>query len=141
MRAFLTYALYRFVGAVTGPLPPRIGYWLARRAGFLLYHFSPRLRDVLAHNIQHVLGPDADRERVQALARQVCVHIAKGHYDLFRVGRLTVEQIEDLVQIEGVSHLNEALRHGQGAVIVTAHVGNVDIVGQVPLALGVPISG
>jgi len=141
VRAFLTYALYRFVGAVTGPLPPRVGYWLARRAGFLLYHTSPRLRDVLVHNIQYVLGPDADRERVQDMARQACVHIAKGHYDLFRVGRLTVEQIRELVQIEGLSYLTDALRRGQGAVIVTAHVGNVDVVGQVPLTLDVPISG
>lgn len=141
MRAFLTYALYRFVGAVTGPLPPPAGYWLARRVGFLLYHFSPRLRDVFVHNIQHVLGPDADQERVRTLARQACVHIAKGHYDLFRLSRLNIQQIKDLVQVEGMSHLTEALRRGKGAVIVTAHLGNVDVVGQVPLALGIPISG
>jgi phosphatidylinositol dimannoside acyltransferase len=141
VRAFLTYALYRFVGGVTGPLPPRAGYWLARRAGALLYRFSPRLRGVLAHNLRHVLGPNADEAQVQDLTRQVCVNIAKGHYDLFRVNRLTTEQIRELVQVAGMPYLTKALERGQGAVVVTAHMGNVDVVGQVPLAYGIPISG
>jgi phosphatidylinositol dimannoside acyltransferase len=141
VRAFLTYALYRFLGAVTGPLPSPAGYWLARRVGALLYRFSPRLRAVFTHNIRHVLGPDADEERLEALVRQAFVNVAKGHHDLFRVNRLSIEQIRERVEIEGMSHLTEALRLGRGAVVVTAHVGNVDIVGQVPLAYGIPITG
>jgi len=141
LRAFLTYAVYRFLGAVTGPLPPPAGYWLARRAGALLYRFSPRLRGVFSHNIRHVLGPGADEERLEAMVREAFVHVAKGHYDLFRVSRLSIDQIKDRVHIEGMSHLTKALSRGQGAVVVTAHVGNVDIVGQVPLAYGIPITG
>lgn len=141
MRAFLTYAVYRFLGAVTGPLPSPAGYWLARRAGVLLYRFSPRLRAVYRHNIGHVLGPETDEEQLDAVVRQAFVNVAKGHHDLFRVNRLSIEEIKDRVQIEGMSILTEALARGQGVVIVTAHVGNVDIVGQVPLAYGIPITG
>lgn len=141
MRAFLTYAVYRFLGAVTGPLPSPAGYWLARRAGALLYHFSPRLRAVFRHNIGHVLGPEADEEQLDAAVRQAFVNVAKGHHDLFRVNRLSIEQIKERVHIEGMPYLEEVLARGQGVVVFTAHVGNVDIVGQVPLAYGIPITG
>jgi lauroyl/myristoyl acyltransferase len=141
MRAFLTYAVYRLLAALTGPLPPRMGYSVARRAGGLLYRVSPNLREVLAYNLRHVVGPAADEAQVQALTREACVNIAKGHYDLFRLSRLTLEDVLDLVQVEGFDHIERALRRGKGVIVVTAHLGNVDLVGQMPLARGIPISG
>lgn len=141
MRGFLTYALYRLLATVIGPLPPQMGYWVARRAGGLLYRFSPNLREILAHNLRHVLGPAADEAQVQALVRRAYVSIAKGHFELFRISRVTPEEILDLVQVEGFDHLQEALERGKGVIVVTAHLGNVDMVGQVPLARGIPMSG
>lgn len=141
MRGFLTYAIYRLLGALVGPLPPSVGYWLARRAGPLVYRFSPEIREGLVHNLRHVLGPDAEEEEVQTLARQACVNIAKGHYELFRLNRLRLEEIRDLVELEGTEHMEQALARGEGVIAVTAHLGNVDVVGQLPLAYGIPISG
>lgn len=141
MRALLTYGSYRLLGALVGPLPPRAGYWLARRTGPLIYALSPRLRNVLSHNIRHVLGPHADQDRVRALARQACVNIAKGHYDLFRVDRLNIEQITSLARIEGMERILSALRRGKGVVVVSAHFGNVDVMAQLPLAYGIPVTG
>jgi lauroyl/myristoyl acyltransferase len=141
VRGFLTYISYRLLEMLTGPLPPRIGYRLARRAGSLLYSFQPRLRCILSHNIRHVLGPEAGEDRVQILVRQACVNIAKGHYELFRVSRLTTDEIKQLVRIEGMEHMYRALAQGKGAVVISAHFGNVDLVAQVPLAYGLPIVG
>lgn len=141
LRDFLTYGSYRLLGALIGPLPPRIGHGIARGAGRLLYHFSPRLKGVLTHNIGHVLGADAGEEQVQALVREACVNIAKSHYDLFRVNRLTADEIRGLTKIEGQEHVEQALARGKGVILVSAHVGNIDVVGQLPLTYGVPITG
>jgi len=137
---FLTYGSYRLLGALVGPLPPSIGYRLATRAGGLLYAFSPQLRRVLAHNISHVVGADADSEQVQALAREACVNIAKGHYDLFRVNRLTAEEILEISRIEGGEYIEQALAQGKGIIVTSAHFGNVDVVGQLPLTYGIPVT-
>jgi phosphatidylinositol dimannoside acyltransferase len=141
VRALLIYGSYRLIGGLVGPLPPRLGYALAARVGILLYHLSPRLRRAVAINMRHVLGPGAAEEQVQALTREVCTNIAKGHYDLFRVSRLTPEEIRRMVRIEGIDHLQEASQRGRGVIIVSAHLGNVDIVVQAPLAYGIPIMG
>jgi lauroyl/myristoyl acyltransferase len=139
--AFLTCAVYRLLGALTGPLPPQIGYSLARRAGGLLYRFSPNLRQVLAHNIRHVIGPQASDKELEALTRQACVNVAKGHYDLFRVSRLTTDQILDMIRIEGWQHVIHAMERGKGVIVISAHTGNVDIVAQAPVVHGLPMSG
>ena len=141
MRDFLTYGAYRLLGALTGPLPPSVGYRLAERAGALLYRASPDLRRILTHNMRHVLGSDADEERVQAVVRGVCQNIAKGHYDLFQVSRLSGEEILRLTEIQGQEHLEAALARKKGVILASAHFGNVDLIAQVPMLLGLPIMG
>jgi KDO2-lipid IV(A) lauroyltransferase len=107
----------------------------------LLYVLSPRLRDVVTHNLSQVLGPEASDAEVQEVVREALVNIAKGHYDLFRVSRLTKEEIGELIEVDGLAAFRQLLEAGSGAVVVTAHLGNVDIVGQAPLAHGIPITG
>lgn len=140
MRAFLTFGTYRLLGALAGPLPPRIGYGLGRPVGALLHATSPQLRRVLTCNFRHVLGPEASEEEVQSLVRRACANIIKGHYDLFRLGRLSTEEILEMTRVEGQEHIEEALARGKGVILVGAHFGNVDILIQLPLALGVPLS-
>lgn len=140
MPSNLAYITYRILGGVTGRLPPVAGYWLASRVGRLMYHLSPGLRRTVGHNIRHVLGPDAQEEQVQALVRQACVHMIKGHFDLFRLRRLTREQIRAMLHIEGEENLDQALAQGRGAIVISAHLGNVEIAMQLPLIYGVPMT-
>jgi len=136
--ADLVYLLYRLLGAIVGPLPPRIGYGLAGAAGGLIYRCGPRLRAILTDNMRHVLGHDADPARVQQVVRQLCVNIAKGHYELFHAGRMSSGEIKQMVHIEGWEHVDRALAEGRGMILTAAHLGNVEIVLQFPLAVGLP---
>ena len=140
MRAFLTFGTYRLLGALTGPLPPAMGYGLGRPVGALLLATSPQLRRILTCNLGHVLGPDASEEDVQSLVRRACRNIIKGHYDLFRLSRLSTEEILGMTRVEGREHMERALARGKGVILVSAHFGNVDILIQIPLAYGVPLS-
>jgi lauroyl/myristoyl acyltransferase len=141
VRAYLTYVTYRLISALVGRLPPRMGYWLANRAGVLLYQFYPGLQQIVTDNMRHVLGPEASEQAVQAAARQACANIAKGHYELFRLPRLTLDDICDLVQVEGMEYVQSTLGQGRGVVITSAHVGNVDIVSQFPATYGLSLVG
>jgi len=138
VRGLLTYGSYRFLGALSGWLPPWAGYRLAGWLGWLLYLFSPRLRQTLASNLCHILEPGASKAQIDALVRRACVHIAKGHYDLFRIGRISRQELQSSVQIEGWEHLQQKLTEGRGVIIVSAHLGNVELVMQLLVARGVP---
>jgi lauroyl/myristoyl acyltransferase len=138
LRSGVTFVSYRLVGAIAGRLPTRVGFWLARWVGALLYALSPRLRQTLTHNLRYVFGPDADPTEIQAAVRQACVHIAKGHYDLFRLPRLGAEKIQALAEVEGWENLVQALAGGRGAIIVSAHMGSVDLVMQLAVLHNIP---
>jgi KDO2-lipid IV(A) lauroyltransferase len=66
------------------------------------------------------------------------VNLAKGHYDLIRLNRLGNDEIKSLVRIEGREHVDPLLEKGRGVIFVSAHLGNIDVVGQLPLVYGVP---
>jgi KDO2-lipid IV(A) lauroyltransferase len=109
---------------------------VAGRASGLLYLLSPRLRHALEDNIRHVVGPTATEDQVRSLVRQACVHILKSHYDLFRVGRLTRAELEALVHLDGWENVEETLDQGRGAIVFSAHLGNVDLVMQLAVFRG-----
>jgi phosphatidylinositol dimannoside acyltransferase len=141
VRGYLVYFAYRLLAATAGRLPPATGYWLASQVSRLLYIVSPRLCSAVRSNMHHVLGADADPKRVREATRGAFTNIVKGHYDLFRMARLSTDEIKELTDVDGMDHLFQALSGGQGAVVVSAHLGNVDIVGQLPLVHGIQISG
>ena len=138
MRDILTYGTYRLLGGLAGRMPPRVGYRVSSGLGRVLYVLSPRLRSVLTDNIRHVTGPDIDETQLKALVQEACINNVKGHYDLFRVGRLSNEEIERLTHVEGWDNLVEALALGRGAIVFSAHLGNVDVVMQLAAARAIP---
>jgi KDO2-lipid IV(A) lauroyltransferase len=107
----------------------------------LYYAFSPQFRRILRHNLAHVLGPEASEEQLEATVHRACVNIMKGHYDLFRLSRLSLDEIVAITRVEGREHMDAALAQGKGAILISAHFGNVDIMAQIPPAFGIPISG
>ncbi|MFC2029148.1 lysophospholipid acyltransferase family protein [Chloroflexota bacterium] len=141
LHAYLEYGIYRTMGGILGRLPPSIGYPAASKLGAVLYALSPGLRDTLSDNISHVLGRDAGDERVEELVRLACVHYAKTHYDLFRVSRLSPDELKQMIRIEGREQIDRARERGKGVIMISAHMGNIDVVGQVAPAYGVPITG
>lgn len=141
MRAQLSYLIYRGLGGLAGRLPPAMGYRLAAVMARLMWVVMPDLRHAILHNMGHVLGPDAEPQAVCRVARQACLNIAKGHYELFRLGRLSADQIKAAARFAGREHLDRALADGLGAVLFSAHLGNVDLAMQLPVIHGIPLVG
>lgn len=126
----LNYYLYRLAGALAPRVSPQLGYALAERIGAVLYPLSP-LRHNVEANTSHVLGAPMASPRVQQIARRVYINQCKNYFDLFRLPALSLEGIAGLVTISGVRHLDRALSRGSGVVLAGAHVGNVDVAGQI----------
>ncbi len=135
----LSYYLYRLLGAIVPRLPPRFGYWLFARLGALAFLLAKGARSAVEDNMRHVLGPEASPERLRHIVRSVFVNQARNYYDLFRVPSIPDAQIKELVTIVGQEHLTAALAEGRGAVLVSIHFGNIDIVAQAALIHGYPI--
>ncbi|MGC8786133.1 MAG: lysophospholipid acyltransferase family protein [Anaerolineae bacterium] len=136
----LSYYIYRLFGAVMPLVPPRLGYAFFTRLGDLAFAMSKASRENVLDNLRHVLGPEADKTHLEQVARQIFRNQAKNYYDLFRVASLSAAQIERLVTIHGLQHIDEALAAGKGLIVVSAHFGNLDVAIQAFALRGYPIT-
>ncbi len=125
------YWLFR-IGALVLPLvPPRIGHALAGWVAELVYLAAGKSRRAVLANLRRVLGPQSSEAERRRLAREVFRTSARNYFDLFRLPRLRLEELDSLVRLEGFDRFEKAVASGKGVVIVSAHFGNFDLVGQI----------
>ncbi len=97
---------------------------MGRALGWLMYRFMGPRRRIALENLAIALGgsygPIARREILRSLARNLGMTVA----ELGHPGYLRLSTLRSHVAIEGLHHLDQALKDGRGAILVTAHFGN-----------------
>jgi KDO2-lipid IV(A) lauroyltransferase len=131
------YYSFRMMGPLLSVLPWRVGYLIAFIVAAAVYALMPGLRSAIADNMRHVLGWDADDRTLRRSVRHVVRNAAKNYFDLVKMPRLTLADIERKVSVHGRAHLEEALGRGKGVILVTPHLGSFDLSVQVLAALSV----
>jgi KDO2-lipid IV(A) lauroyltransferase len=136
----LIYVLCRLAGALVSRIPPALGYPLFSLIGGFVHRFNRSARANVRDNIRHVLGPAVPQSQVNRLARATFDYVAYNYYDLFRLPALSSTQVGAMVRVEGWENVEAALRLGKGAVMTSAHFGNIEVVLYAMLMRGVAIT-
>jgi phosphatidylinositol dimannoside acyltransferase len=131
-RQRVAVALAWFASHVTRVTPLHVGYMISDRIGDLLYWRSRRYRLNVIDNLRHVYRSDISEMRLRKQARIVFRTSARNFWDLCRVPHL--DQQEFLANIRLPGHdwtlLDRIKEEGTGGIIITAHLGAFDFVGQ-----------
>jgi KDO2-lipid IV(A) lauroyltransferase len=72
---------------------------------------------------------------------QVFQNGALNYWDTFAIPHVGRDELLALVDVHGAEHIDNALRLGKGAILASAHLGSIGLVGQIMPALGHPITG
>ena len=121
---------------VLGRLPLRALYGLADVAGTLAWYGSPRLRRVTLDHMRRVSAEATPRRN--ARAARGCVRSAARYWaDMARAAHLPdADALDRLESVEGVEHFFEAYDSGCGVLLLSAHLGNPELLGRAIGALG-----
>lgn len=125
-----TYYLLR-VGSLVGRIVPvRLLYALAIVLARLAALPRTAARTAVRANIARVLRQRADSLVVRRAAAAAFRCQALNYVDLMRLDRLTRADYEANVVHGDLTPLTETVARGKGVIIVSAHLGNMDYVGQ-----------
>lgn len=142
MLNLLLYYALRVAERVLPLLPLRAVYALAAGAGTLAYYLVGPARRGIRSNLS-VAFPDHSGVWYGRTARSAFQHDAKNWADTLRIARMSDEDIRDSLKLHGWEHLDVALKKKRGVILLTVHLGNFDLVGQViaghGLSLTVPV--
>ena len=107
--------------------------------GLLAFHLMGRRRRIAIENITRALGPEIDGVPALELARRTFVQLGRSFLEFLALPRLGHRGILARVEMIGFDPLLEWARTGRGAVVLTAHYGNWELLGASMRAAGAPI--
>lgn len=128
---FLLYIALRGAAALLTVLPVELMYRIAAWIGTVAFFLNAPPRRALIRNLAAALGKPPNSVTVRRAARRAFQCDAKNWVDTIRISRLDQNALQQLVDIDGLEHLDRACAAGRGAVLVGMHLGNFDLVGQV----------
>lgn len=90
------------------------------------YFISPRQRLITFHNLKNAF-PEKTMKEIITLAKKIYRHFGIVAAELFDIPKLKREDVEDLIDIEGLENLKSALEKNKGLLIFGAHFGNWEL--------------
>ena len=120
-------------------LPIKAGYAIAIVIARSMYFLSRKNRLALRANMRVVLGEDAPESLVNKKVRSILINFAKYLADFFKSTRFTKEDLEKMVEVAGRENIDRCLLEGNGAIMLSAHLGNWEMGGAVVGAMGYPL--
>jgi len=135
MRLFILKAL----AFILGHLPQGVATLLGKVLGRLIYIFDKNHRKTALDNLERAYGQTLPAEEKARIAKKVFEHIAVTFLEFMRMPWMKAADLDKVYEVEGLEHLERALTKKRGVIILTAHMGNWEYLGNYFGLTGKPI--
>jgi len=120
-------------------VPRRFARAAASRLGGFAFDVAGIRREVSVRNVLERLGPEGGRPEAERIARESYRVMARTFVDLVRLDRIGRDATDPLFPPEGVEWFRGFVERGEGAVFVSGHFGNWELMALAIRRLGLPL--
>lgn len=121
---FLGCLFIRFVRL----LPFGVGVWIGSLLGGFYYLIDPRHRNRTLGHLQLAFGREKNPQKLKQIAWNSYRNMGRSIAESIYLPSLSLSHIKQWVRVDGLSHYIEARNQGKGVIILTAHLGNWEII-------------
>ncbi|UCG60717.1 MAG: lysophospholipid acyltransferase family protein [Candidatus Zixiibacteriota bacterium] len=139
VKHIVEYLLAKAGYAVANRLSDRIADNFAVMLGNLGFRLMNSRRAVAIDNLRQAFGSEFNDEQTGDITRKVFQNIARTLIEIARFGRTGEEGVRRIVVGDGEKYLRQAREYGKGALLLTAHFGNWELLGAWVSAVGYQI--
>jgi KDO2-lipid IV(A) lauroyltransferase len=127
------YVGFRCLQGMARRLPLPVAQVIGSAIGYTAYAVSRQNRQLIWSHLRGAFGSRlTDRVR-HRIARGVCAHLGKTVVEWFVIDRLSSSAVRQLVDVQGLRHMEQALARGRGVIGISAHFGNWELL---PMMMG-----
>ncbi len=123
------WLIYRFIKSLIAFLnlfPRRLSLFLGANLGKLAYLVLPEARQTVFKNLETAF-PNLETNACRKISLKVFESLGQNSADAVRLQKMSREEINEIVETEGMKHFDEAYRLGRGVMAVTGHIGNFEL--------------
>lgn len=135
----LEYGVTRAVLGGLGRLPRPLAVATGRRLGRVAYRFGGRLRHTGERNLELAFPEKNEQERARIL--QGCfANLGRLLGEFSQLPHVTPSNLRQIIECEGLEHLDAARKSGRGVILFTGHLGAWELSSFALSAFGYPLS-
>jgi KDO2-lipid IV(A) lauroyltransferase len=138
MKDKISIFLYNIFRFLLQKLPAAAGRYLGKLIAYLAYFITPSRREHSRLNLKGALNLN-DQESKE-LIKEVYENLGYNFAEFLMEDAFSQEDIDQMVDFNGLEHLDQALKEGNGVIIYTGHFGNWELLGAVLAIKGYPIN-
>jgi len=112
---------------IVNSLPLTTAYLWAGKLGLLSYYIFPGDRRTALDNLRLSLAAKS-KEDLKAIYRKSLENIGYSVVDVLRFGKLSKDDIRDMVEVSGLEHFDQAYKKSKGVVALTGHISNFELI-------------
>ncbi len=109
-------------------LPSGLSRTLGQVLGTLAFWLLAGQRRLALQHLSLALGESVSPAERRRIAQGVFRNLGQNIVEWFRLSRDSNDRIQELVSAEGVEYVRRALGKGNGAILLTAHFGNWELI-------------
>lgn len=119
------------VEGLAGLLPGSCVFRLGEALGGLVWHFMPLRRKMILRNLRIAFAGEKDLPELRRMARETFRRTGGNLISAAHTARLAPEKLGEVIHIENLELLEQALAEEKGVVLLLAHMGNWEILSRI----------
>ena len=128
-RQWLDYSLLYLLFLLARPLPRGFLLAVGRSIGTLVWKVIGYRREVVLDNLRHAFGAEMTEDEIRQLAHRFYRNLGMTLMEFLAFPRLGPEDFCELVDVRGREHFEKTVAEGNGALLVSGHFGNWEMMG------------
>jgi Kdo2-lipid IVA lauroyltransferase/acyltransferase len=136
----ILYGIAELGRIVVSRLPTVVSYSIASTVGDMVYYCWPRGRRNMLKCVASVLYSDVQAKKVKTTARHGMRNFCKYIVDMLRYANSQKSALEKDISASGLENIDKALQEGKGVILVSLHMGNLDLGARFLSNSGYPIN-
>lgn len=119
----LLYVFVRVVYIIVTRLSRKRAMRLSASLGSILYHMVKGVRKTIQHNLKFIYNGALAEEKMDAITREIFTCQVKNQIEFLIYKNPEASRLEELVSVENIHYIDEALNEKRGLLLLTAHFG------------------
>jgi len=138
---WLTYIAVRIIGMILQMFPINLNLKTARLMGWIWYRIMRRHRERAKEHLRLAYGSELDQEQIEQMSLQSLQQLTMMAVESIFTPRLINEWTwPRYVKLKNIDQALDALLSERGAIMLTGHYGNWELLGIMLTAIGFPIT-